>query len=102
MWCICGAKWRGHDGPGQAVAEVDPPHVRPPAPIPFRPLESYDQRLIASSLVISPEPVSLRYVHDVFGNCVGIARFGAPTEELSFESRVTLDHTPLPAFAGVD
>jgi transglutaminase-like putative cysteine protease len=68
----------------------------------FRPLESYDQRLIASSLVISPEPVSLRYVHDVFGNCVGIARFDAPTEVLSFESRVTLDHTPLPAFAGVD
>ena len=68
----------------------------------FRPLESYDQRLLSSNLEISPDPSQLRYVHDVFGNCVGIARFATPSTELSFESRVRLEHKPLPAFAGVD
>jgi transglutaminase-like putative cysteine protease len=68
----------------------------------FRPLESYDQRLLSSTLAISPEPVQLRYVHDVFGNCVGIARFEHPASELAFESRVTLEHNPQPAFAGGD
>lgn len=68
----------------------------------FRPLESYDQRLVSADLVIGPEPSLIRNVHDVFGNCVTIARFGERARELSFESRVTLDHRPLPAFAGVD
>ena len=68
----------------------------------FRPLESYDQRVISASLAISPDPSHLRNVHDVFGNCVGIARFAGRTTELSFESRVTLEHTPAPAFAGVE
>lgn len=68
----------------------------------FRPLESYDQRVIASSLIISPDPSQLRQVHDVFGNCVGIARFAGRTKELSFESKVTLDHRPVAAFDGVD
>ena len=68
----------------------------------FRPLESYDQRLMSSTLTISPEPSQLRYIHDVFGNCVGVARFAAPARELTFDSRVTLEHKPLPAFAGVD
>ncbi len=68
----------------------------------LRPLESYDQRLLSSSVTISPEPTYLRNLHDVFGNCVGVARFGAPTKELVFDSRVRLEHSPLPAFADVD
>jgi transglutaminase-like putative cysteine protease len=68
----------------------------------FRPLESYDQRVLASSLTITPEPSQLRYAHDVFGNCVGISRFAGRSDELVFDSQVTLDHRPLPAFAGVD
>ena len=67
-----------------------------------RPRESYDQRIISSKLTITPEPAHLRSIHDVFGNCVSIARFGGTSRELVFESRVTLDHTPLPAFADVD
>ncbi|HEX7761184.1 MAG TPA: transglutaminase family protein [Caulobacteraceae bacterium] len=68
----------------------------------LRPLESYDQRVISSSLTISPQPSHLRHVHDVFGNCVGVARFAGRTRELVFESRVTLDHRPVAAFEGVD
>ena len=65
----------------------------------LRPLESYDQRLLSSTLLISPEPTYLRNLHDVFGNCVGVARFGRPTTELVFDSRVRLEHSPLQAFA---
>ncbi len=65
----------------------------------FRPRESFDQRVLAAHLGITPTPSRLRHVQDVFGNCVGIARFAAKARELVFESRVRLEHTPLPAFA---
>jgi transglutaminase-like putative cysteine protease len=68
----------------------------------FRPRESYDQRLLACDLTIGPTPAKLHYVHDVFGNCVGVANFAGRTKELTFESLVRLEHTPLPAFAGID
>lgn len=68
----------------------------------LRPLESYDQRLISSELSITPEPSALRNVHDVFGNCVSIARFSGRTDHLEVESRVTLDHSPQPAFEADD
>jgi hypothetical protein len=44
----------------------------------FRPLESYDQRLLSASLSSGPS-LALRYVHDVFGNCVTMARFADRT-----------------------
>ncbi len=63
----------------------------------LRPKESYDQRILASRLQITPEPTELRYVHDVFGNCVGVAQFeGRRSDVLRFESHVTLEHTPSP------
>jgi transglutaminase-like putative cysteine protease len=64
----------------------------------LRPLESYDQRLISAELSITPEPSVLRNVHDVFGNCVSIARFSGRADRLSVESRMTLEHSPEPAF----
>jgi transglutaminase-like putative cysteine protease len=60
----------------------------------FRPRESYDQRLIETRLIITPEPVSLRYFHDVFGNTIGVARFSGRAKELVFESFNRLDHQP--------
>src|SRR2546429_3135996 len=51
----------------------------------FRPRDSYDQRLIESRLVITPEPVRIHWIHDPFGNCVAIARFKARASELRFE-----------------
>ena len=62
----------------------------------FRPLESYDQRILKSKLVILPRPAELRFVHDVFGNCVGVARFTGKAQEISFESQLRLEHTPAP------
>jgi transglutaminase-like putative cysteine protease len=68
----------------------------------FRPQESYDQRVLAFHLAISPAPSRLSHMQDVFGNCVGVARFDTRASELTFESRVELEHTPLPAFADLD
>lgn len=68
----------------------------------FRPRESYDQRLIDCELHVAPRPAHLRFVQDVFGNCVGVADFAGRTRELVFDSRVSLEHTPLPAFADIE
>ncbi len=68
----------------------------------FRPRESHDQRVLSCDLTISPLPVRLRNVHDVFGNSVGVAGFTGRTRDLVFESLVRLEHTPLPAFADLD
>lgn len=65
----------------------------------FRPRDSYDQRLIAASLAITPEPQALHWIHDVFGNCVAVARFRGPAAELRFACRITLEHTPEPPLA---
>lgn len=63
----------------------------------LRPREGHDQRLIESTLTITPEPSELRWQHDVFGNSVGIARFTGRARELCFDSRVLLDHAPVNA-----
>ena len=60
----------------------------------FRPRDSYDQKLIEARLHITPEPVDLRWVHDVFGNCVAIARFSGRATQLCFDSTIRLDHWP--------
>ena len=68
----------------------------------FRPCESFDQRLLAFDLAITPEPARLRFTHDLFGNCVGVAEFSGRTDELVFASTVRVEHTPLAPFAGSD
>ena len=62
----------------------------------LRPKESYDQRILDAQIVVGPTPADVRWVHDVFGNCVGVARFEGPADRLSFESRILLEHTPAP------
>jgi transglutaminase-like putative cysteine protease len=60
----------------------------------FRPRDSYDQRLVDSTIDITPAPASLHWMHDVFGNCVAIACFSGRSDRLRFESTITLDHLP--------
>src|SRR5271168_2835056 len=60
----------------------------------LRPRDSFDQRLLESGLDISPAPKNLHWIHDVFGNCVTIVSFAAQTDELTFDSRIVLEHTP--------
>jgi transglutaminase-like putative cysteine protease len=42
----------------------------------FRPRDSHTLRLLGTSLAITPEPVSIRWMYDVFGNSVSYAEFG--------------------------
>jgi transglutaminase-like putative cysteine protease len=60
-----------------------------------RPRESFDQRLIEAHLHIDPKPVELRWLQDVFGNSVAIARFDRRSDGLRFESWVRMEHSPL-------
>jgi transglutaminase-like putative cysteine protease len=58
----------------------------------LRPRDSHDMRLLATRLVISPQPTSVRWLHDVFGNSVAIASFDTSTTELNIVSEIDLDH----------
>jgi transglutaminase-like putative cysteine protease len=60
----------------------------------LRPREGHDQRIIEARLDIEPAPAELRWLHDVFGNSVAIARFEGRARELRVNSIVRLDHTP--------
>ncbi|MCK8784657.1 transglutaminase family protein [Roseomonas sp. NAR14] len=63
----------------------------------LRPREGHDQQLLAAALTITPEPLDVRWLHDVFGNTVAIARFGRRARELRFESVLRLLHRPVNA-----
>jgi transglutaminase-like putative cysteine protease len=60
----------------------------------LRPLEAFDQRLIAYELDISPEPSVLRHLHDLTDAQVAVARFAVKADALTVESRSTLEHRP--------
>jgi transglutaminase-like putative cysteine protease len=62
-----------------------------------RPRESFDQRLVDASLEVVPEPSELRWLQDVFGNAVALAKFSGRTRELRIVSKVVVQHAPLAA-----
>ena len=62
----------------------------------FRPRDSWDQRLLDSRLIVTPRPSSIRWVHDVFGNCVTVVEFARLAQELRFESTIRLVHSRMP------
>jgi transglutaminase-like putative cysteine protease len=65
----------------------------------LRPRDGHDLRVFASRLEILPEPVRVRWIHDVFGNSVAIALFDARADTLTFTSTVTVEHNPIEEFA---
>jgi transglutaminase-like putative cysteine protease len=65
----------------------------------LRPRDGHDLRLISNHLEIVPEPMSLRWIHDVFGNSVAIATFDERAETLSFVNTATVEHNPAEEFA---
>ena len=62
----------------------------------FRPRDSFDQTLLSSHLKVEPKPEYVRWIHDVFGNCVAVIGFAQPARELAF------DHPPRPHAACPD
>ena len=60
----------------------------------IRPRDSFDQRLLDCRLKVTPALSEVRWIHDVFGNCVTLVEFATRSEVLEFESTIRLDHTP--------
>ncbi|PKA41337.1 transglutaminase family protein [Rhizobium sullae] len=60
----------------------------------FRPRDSFDQRLLDATLTVDPEPAQIRWIHDVFGNCIALVDIDRPADQLRFETNIRLDHTP--------
>ena len=65
----------------------------------LRPRDGHDLRVLSSDLRIEPTPMSLRWIHDVFGNSVAIATFDERAERLSFTSTATVELNPAETFA---
>jgi transglutaminase-like putative cysteine protease len=58
------------------------------------PREDGDQKVLVYKLEITPKPVRLNWSRDLFGNHVSTAQFDDCADELSFVSKVRLNHTP--------
>jgi len=65
----------------------------------LRPRDGHDLRVVSNHLAIVPEPMSLRWIHDVFGNSVAIATFDERAETLSFVNTAIVEHNPAEEFA---
>jgi transglutaminase-like putative cysteine protease len=65
----------------------------------LRPRDGHDLRVLSGRLDIVPEPMSLRWIHDVFGNSVAIATFDERAEILTISSTATVEHNPAHEFA---
>jgi transglutaminase-like putative cysteine protease len=65
----------------------------------LRPRDGHDLRVLAGDLRIVPEPMRLRWIHDVFGNSVAIATFDERSDLLSFTWTATVEHNPAEEFA---
>jgi transglutaminase-like putative cysteine protease len=59
----------------------------------FRPRDSHTLRLLSTSLTITPKPVDIRWMYDVFGNSVSYAEFGDQRAFLlRFVSEISILH----------
>ncbi|MDB5687488.1 MAG: transglutaminase family protein, partial [Rhizorhabdus sp.] len=67
-----------------------------------RPRESFDQHLIEARLDIEPKPANVRWLQDVFGNSVAIARFDKRAKMLRIASTVRMEHDPIPPHVEVE
>ena len=65
----------------------------------LRPRDGHDLRVLSGDLSIEPQPMSLRWIHDVFGNSVAIATFDERSDLLSFTWTATVEHNPAEEFA---
>jgi len=59
----------------------------------FRPRDSYDQRLFSAEIAVDPAPARIRWIHDVFGNCVALVGISRAASALRFETRIRVEHS---------
>ncbi len=60
----------------------------------FRPRDSQEQRLILAEHTVTPAPSDVTWIHDVFSNQIALVNFDQPALDLTFESSISLEHTP--------
>ena len=65
----------------------------------LRPRDGHDLRVLSGDLRIEPEPMRLRWIHDVFGNSVAIATFDERSDCLTVTWTATVEHNPAESFA---
>ncbi len=63
----------------------------------LRPRDSHDLRLRKTGLVIQPEPATVTWLHDVYGNSIATATFSRQTQSFSVVSELTVEHYGLAA-----
>ena len=63
----------------------------------LRPHDRQGQRLVNAKFTISPRPAAVRWINDVFGNTVALARFESRAARLRFDNSVRIDHAELDA-----
>jgi transglutaminase-like putative cysteine protease len=66
----------------------------------LRPRDDADQKVLESTLRITPEPTRLAWRRDRFGNHVATARFAARATQLRFDSTIQVEHVPAGFQAG--
>ncbi len=59
----------------------------------FRPRSSHDMRVLATDLKITPEPLDVRLIMDVYSNSVALVRPQSPADELKIEAYFSIEHT---------
>ena len=59
----------------------------------FRPRGSHDLRVLATDMKVTPEPVDIRLIQDVYSNSVALVTPQSPATELKVECSFSVEHT---------
>ena len=59
----------------------------------FRPRGSHDLRVLATDMTVTPTPINIRMVQDVYSNSVALVQPQSPALELKVVSSFTVEHT---------
>ena len=59
----------------------------------FRPRGSHDLRVLATDMKVTPEPVDIRLIEDVYSNSVALVTPQSPATELKVECFFSVEHT---------
>jgi transglutaminase-like putative cysteine protease len=59
----------------------------------FRPRDSHDLRVLETDLAVTPEPIDIRLIQDVFLNSVAIVRPPSPAQQLEIVASFIVEHT---------
>jgi transglutaminase-like putative cysteine protease len=59
----------------------------------FRPRGSHDLRVLATDMKVTPEPVDIRLIQDVYSNSVALVQPLSPATELKIECSFSVEHT---------